>query len=125
MDFIKRSNVFHAIVIAATLLGCGLGKVNAATHDASKKEFCEVIALSARVAYVDRLKGRPLPEVSANKANDFFYPLSEYARDYGYKTAKSGADAERAAFAKCMANSDYAMQQFDRGNRISSAQLLK
>jgi hypothetical protein len=63
--------------------------------------------------------------VSANKANDFFYPLSEFARDYGYKTAKSGADAKSVAFVKCMANSDYAMHQFDRGNRITSAQLPK
>lgn len=124
MFLTKPITTFH-VVVAATLLPGGLGQVQAATHDSSKKEFCDVIALSGRVAYVDRLKGRPLPEVSANRTNDFFYPLSEFARDYGYKTAKSGAEAEKVAFAKCMANSDYAMQQFDRGNRISSSQLPK
>lgn len=122
MNLANPAPVFRILTAAAALASCPTPSWSA-PHEASKKEFCEIIALSGRLAYVDRLKGRPLPAVSANKKRDFFYPLAEYARDFGCKTAKCGAEAEEILFAKCMANSDYAMQQFDRGNQITSAQL--
>lgn len=124
MNLGKLASVVRILAVSAAFVGYP-GQSWSAAHDASKKEFCEIIGLSGRVAYVDRVKGRPLPEVRADKKKDFFYPLAEYARDFGYKTAKNGAEAEKVSFAKCMANSDYVMQQFDRGNQLSSAQLPK
>jgi hypothetical protein len=40
---------------------------HSAPRDAAKKGFCEIIALGGRIAYIDRIKGRPLPAVSANR----------------------------------------------------------
>lgn len=112
-------------VVLFSALAVFSNPIMAAQADTSKAGLCEIVALSARIAYQERLKGEPLPAVSADRKADFFYPLVEYARDYGYKSARRGGEAEKVAFLKCMLNADYTVREFDRGRRISASDLPK